>query len=272
MNIRIEGLSYQYPSGVEALRGIDLQIENNESVAIVGENGAGKTTLVKHLNGLLQPSAGEVRIGDWNTQEHSVAQLARRVGYVFQNPDDQLFARTVRAEVTFGPKNLGLRPAEIDTRVERALQLTNLQTHSNRHPYDLHASKRKLVAIAATMAMDTPIIIFDEPTTGQDAHGIAAIGSIINNLKSRDRTVIAISHDLDFCAEHFERVVVMSQGRIMLDNDPERVFMQEDILREAGLQAPQMTRLARAIDLDATPRTVETFVEAWLSAREGKGT
>jgi energy-coupling factor transport system ATP-binding protein len=272
LNIRIDDLSFQYPSGVEALRDIDLRITNNQSLAIVGENGAGKTTLVKHLNGLLQPSAGEVMIGDWNTQEHTVAQLARRVGYVFQNPDDQLFARTVRAEVAFGPKNLGLSPAEIDTRVEGALQRTNLKALSDHHPYDLHAAKRKLVAIAATMAMDTPIIIFDEPTTGQDAHGIATIGSIIKHLRSQDRTIIAISHDLDFCAEHFERIIVMSQGRIVADNDPERVFIQEELLRESGLEAPQIARLARAMELNAMPLTAEAFVEAWLSVREAKET
>jgi energy-coupling factor transport system ATP-binding protein len=270
VNIRINDLTYQYPSGVEALRDIDLQIGDDQAVAIVGENGAGKTTLVKHLNGLLQPSAGEVLIGGWNTREHTVAQLARRVGYVFQNPDDQLFARTVRAEVAFGPKNLDLSPTEIDARVERALHITGLQALGDRHPYDLHVSKRKLVAIAATLAMETPIIIFDEPTTGQDAHGLATIASIIKHLRSQDCTVISISHDVDFCAEHFERVVVISQGRILLDDHPECVFIQEDILRETGLEAPQMIRLAKAIDLNATPRTVEAFVEAWLGAREYK--
>jgi energy-coupling factor transport system ATP-binding protein len=269
VNIIIESLSYRYPSGVEALRDVDLRIKDKESVAIIGENGAGKTTLVKHLNGLLQPSSGKVIIGDWNTDEQTVAQLAQRVGYVFQNPDDQLFARTVQTEVAFGPRNQGLQSSEVEARVERALHQTDLQAFSERHPYDLHAAKRKLVAIAATLAMETAIIIFDEPTTGQDAHGVAKIGSIIRHLKSLDRTVIAISHDLDFCAEHFDRVVVMSQGRILMDDEPESVFYREDILLEAGLEPPQMTRLTRAIDLDATPCTVESFVDAWQNARKG---
>jgi len=270
VNAVIENLSYRYPSGVEALREIDLQIADNEAVAIIGENGAGKTTLVKHLNGLLQPTSGNVRIGDWNTREHTVAQLSRRVGYVFQNPDDQLFARTVRAEVTFGPKNLDLSPAEVDARVERALQLTALQSLGDRHPYDLHTSKRNLVAIAATLAMETPIVIFDEPTTGQDTHGVAMMGEIIERLKSESRTVIAITHDLDFCAEHFDRVVVMSQGSMLIDDRAEISLAQEDMLRKAGLEPPQMIRLAKAIELPTAPRTVEAFVEAWIAAREGK--
>jgi energy-coupling factor transport system ATP-binding protein len=270
MNVVIENLSYQYPSGVEALRDIDLRIKDDEAVAIIGENGAGKTTLVKHLNGLLQPTSGNVRIGDWNTQEHTVAQLSRRVGYVFQNPDDQLFARTVRAEVTFGPKNLNLNAAEVDARVERALQLTALQSLGDRHPYDLHASKRNLVAIAATLAMETPIVIFDEPTTGQDSNGVAMMGEMIERLKSENHTVIAITHDLDFCAEHFDRVVVMSQGRILIDDRAQISLAQEDILHAAGLEPPQMIRLAEAIGLPAAPRTVEAFVEAWIAAREGK--
>lgn len=270
MNIIVESLSYRYPSGVEALRDIDLRITANEAIAIVGENGAGKTTLVKHLNGLLQSSAGEVIIGDWNTQDHTVAQLSRRVGYIFQNPDDQLFARTVQAEVAFGPNNLGLSSSETDVRVERALRITNLQALRNQHPYDLHASKRKLVAIAATLAMETPIVIFDEPTTGQDSNGVAMIGEIIERLKSESRTVIAITHDLDFCAEHFDRVVVMSRGSILIDDRAEISLAQEDILRAAGLEPPQMIRLARAIELPAAPRTVEAFVEAWIAAREGK--
>jgi len=270
LNIVIENLSYQYPSGVQALGDIGLQIGHNESVAIIGENGAGKTTLVKHLNGLLRPSSGKVVIGDWNTQDHTVAELSRRVGYVFQNPDDQLFARTVCAEVTFGPKNMNLSAAEIDTRLKRALRLTELESFSEQHPYDLHASKRNLVAMAATLAMETPIIIFDEPTTGQDARGVMRIGKIIEYLKSEKRTVIAITHDLDFCAEHFDRVVVMSQGSILVDDRAESALVQEDVLREAGLEAPQMIRLAQAIELPAAPRTVEAFVEAWIETREGK--
>src|SRR5690349_16527531 len=140
MNITIDHLTYRYPSGFQALDDVSLSVSPGESLAIVGENGAGKTTLVRHLNGLLKPSIGSVTIGDWDTRQHSVAALARRVGYVFQNPDDQLFERTVRSEVAFGPKNLGRAQPEIDSVVETSLGKVGLAAVADRHPYDLHIS------------------------------------------------------------------------------------------------------------------------------------
>jgi energy-coupling factor transport system ATP-binding protein len=232
-------------------------------VAIIGENGAGKTTLAKHLNGLLEPTRGRVLIGDWDTHEHTVGQLSKRVGYVFQNPDDQLFARKVRAEVAFGPSNLGLDSKEVEAHTEQALAQVGIQELAELHPYDLHAATRKLVAIAATLAMRTPIVIFDEPTTGQDSRAVGQIGLLVEQLKSKGRTVITISHDLDFCAEHFERIIVLSQGRILADGDTESVLGQEQVLHAAGVEAPQLVRLAKALDLPDNPRTVESFVEAW---------
>lgn len=267
MNVSIEELSFHYPGGVEALRDVDLHISTGEAVAIIGENGAGKSTLAKHMNGLLQADRGSVVIGDWDTRDHTVARLSRRVGYVFQNPDDQLFARSVGSEVAFGPQNLGLEDAELEERVEQALRSVGLERERQKHPYDLHAAKRKLVAIAATLAMETPIIIFDEPTTGQDAHGIALIGTIIERLKDAGRTVLTISHDLDFCAEHFERNVVMSRGRILADGRSEIVLAQAGVLERAGVEAPQMVRLAGSLGLTTTPRTVEEFVQAWMGQR-----
>ncbi|HEX6034574.1 MAG TPA: ABC transporter ATP-binding protein, partial [Anaerolineales bacterium] len=166
MKIEIHDLHFTYPTGVEALRGTSLMIESGEQVAIVGQNGAGKTTLVKHLNGLLQPTKGQVLIGGWDTTEYSVAKLASRVGYVFQNPDEQLFSRNVGAEVAFGPKNLGFDAERIEALVKDALALTQLSDKTETNPYDLSATWRKMVALASILSMDTDILIFDEPTTG----------------------------------------------------------------------------------------------------------
>jgi energy-coupling factor transport system ATP-binding protein len=259
MNIAVERVSFAYPGGVEALRGVSLAIQPGEAVAVVGENGAGKTTLARHLNGLLKPTSGRVLVGDWDTAEHTIAQLSRRVGLVFQNPDDQLFERTVWGEVTFGPRNLGWAAAEIREAVEEALDRVGLIEAADTHPYDLHLAQRRLVALAATLAMHPPVVLLDEPTTGQDAPGVARIGQIVDELHAEGRTVITISHDLDFCAEHFERVVVMAEGRVTADGPAREVLTRRDVLAQAAVEAPQLIRLAAALGWDAAPLTVEEF-------------
>ncbi|MFQ5856450.1 MAG: energy-coupling factor ABC transporter ATP-binding protein [Anaerolineae bacterium] len=262
MNITLHDVSFTYPAGVVALREVNLTITSGEAIAIIGENGAGKTTLAKHLNGLLKPERGRVHLGDWDTREHTVAQLARRVGYAFQNPDDQLFERTVWAEVAFGPRNLGQSEAEVGSGVEAALSQVGLEAEARHHPYDLHISQRKLVALAAILAMRTPVVILDEPTTGQDARGLARIGGIVEALKAEGRTVITISHDIDFCAEHFERVVVMSRGRVLGDGPAGTILAQGDLLARAHVEPPQLARLAAALGLADAPCTLDTFTAA----------
>jgi energy-coupling factor transport system ATP-binding protein len=262
MNIQISNLHFTYPLGVQALSGISLGIEPGEQVAIVGQNGAGKTTLVRHFNGLLQPTSGEVRIGDWDTRKHSVAKLAARVGYVFQNPDEQLFSRDVGTEVAFGPKNLGYPDDQVEALVREALEMTELSDKTETNPYDLSATWRKMVAIASVIAMDTPIVIFDEPTTGQDAASIARIANVIEVLRNRDRTVVTITHDIDFCAENFERVIVMSQGRILLDGKANDVFGQEEILATTYVDPPQLTRLGKRLGFEQVVRNEEEFLDA----------
>lgn len=263
MRIQINNLHFTYPSGVEALRGVSLALEPGEQVAIVGQNGAGKTTLVRHLNGLLQPSQGSVRIGDWLASETSVAKLAARVGYVFQNPDDQLFKGNVRDEVRFGPANLGLAPAQIEAQVEEALALLELSDKGEVNPYDLTPTWRKRVAIAAILAMDTPIIVLDEPTTGQDHRSVQHLAGLIQRLREQGKTIIAISHDIDFVAENFGRVIVMGQGRVLLDGPAETVFAQEEILGSTYVQPPQLARLASRLELGRVAYTADGFMAAY---------
>lgn len=265
MKIEINNLHFSYPAGVQAVCGITLSIESGEQVAIVGQNGAGKTTLVRHFNGLLQPTAGEVKIGDWDTRKHSVAKLASRVGYVFQNPDEQLFSRDVRTEVAFGPRNLGFNAEQVQGQVDEALAMTELSDKTETNPYDLSPIWRKMVAIASIIAMDTPIVIFDEPTTGQDAANITRIANVIKTLRERGKTVITITHDIDFCAENFERVIAMSQGTVLLDGKANDVFGQDEILARTYVDPPQLARLGKRLGFKETVRNEGEFLTAWSS-------
>jgi len=265
MNITVTDLTFTYPSGVQALSGVTLTIPSGEAAAIVGENGAGKTTLVKHFNGLLKPTSGTVTVGEWDTRQYTVAKLASRVGYVFQNPDDQLFERAVIKEASFGPKNLGRSAEEAAAAAREALASVGLEGEADKHPYDLHLSQRKLLALAAVLAMRTPVVVLDEPTTGQDGRGIARIAAIVDRLKSERRTVVTITHDIDFAAENFDRVIVMARGKVIADGSARDVLSQTDALRSAEVEPPQLARLARSLGLPATPLTPQELVEWYAS-------
>ncbi len=272
MRIEIENLRFTYPGGVEALRGVSLAFESGELAAIVGQNGAGKTTLLRHLNGLLQPAQGTVRIADWDTRQHTVAQLAARVGIVFQNPDEQLFCRTVREEVAFGPTNLRYAAQRKERLVQEALTLTELTGKEEVNPYDLSPAWRKMVALASILAMDTPIVLLDEPTTGQDAVNAARIAHIARTLHGQGKTVIAISHDIDFCAENFYRIIAMGNGTVLLDGAPREVLAQEATLAATYVDPPQLTRLGRRLGFPSTVCAENEFFEAYRQLRARRGT
>ena len=265
MNARIEALSFTYPGGAQALRQVSLDVPSGSWVALVGENGAGKTTLAKLLCGLLRPDTGRAWVGDWDTQQHTAAQLARRITYVFQNPDDQLFERSVQAEVAFGPRNLGLPPAEIEERLADSLEALQLDGLRARHPYELTPTQRKFVALAAADVMHAPLMILDEPTTGLDGPALRLLSDYLARKRQEGRTVMAISHDMDFVAEQFERVVVMAHGEILADATAAQVFGAADLLAASQLEAPQLVRLAERLGWPTRPLTVEAFV-AGLSA------
>ena len=262
MNLVIENVGFTYPGGAEALRDVSLRIASGEAVAIIGENGAGKTTLVKHFNGLLKPNEGRVIVGEWDTREHTVAKMAARVGFMFQNPDDQIVERTVGDEVAFGPRHLGQSAADALANAAAALERVGLAAESSTHPYDLTTPQRKLVTLAAVLAMRTPVVIFDEPTMGQDARGVALIGDIIESLIGEGRTVIIITHDIDFCATHFRRVVAMADGRVLADGPATEVLTRAELLATTNVEPPQLVRLAQSIGLAAAPLTVDGFVDA----------
>jgi energy-coupling factor transport system ATP-binding protein len=261
VKVSIRNLHFNYPNGVEALRGVSLEITGGERVAIVGQNGSGKTTLAKHLNALLRPTRGEVMIGDWDTRTHTAAQMARRVGLLFQNPDEQIFKNRVADEVAFGPHNLGLASAEVERRVDDALERTGLGGVRDAHPYELLPVQRKWVALASVLALETPVLVLDEPTTGQDARGLARLGALAGELARAGRTIVLVTHDIDFCAEHFERVIVMGQGRVLIDGAKHDVLSRAELLAETFVEPPQITRLGTALGWTDPVMSVEEFVE-----------
>ncbi len=253
--VRLEEVVFDYPSGVRALDGVTLEIGAGETVAIVGQNGSGKSTLVRHLNGLLRPTSGRVTIDGTEVGRRHVADLARLVGLAFQNPDRQIFAGRVRAEVAFGPRNLGLRGEALDAAIAGALDAVGLTGAEDTNPYDLGYSRRKLLGIAAILAMETPIVVLDEPTTGQDARGVARIESIVERLAGEGRTVVTVSHDMRFVASTFGRVVVMRAGRIVLDATPADVFGEPnwELLQSTNLEPPLAARIGARLALGSTP-------------------
>ncbi|MDQ2934445.1 MAG: energy-coupling factor ABC transporter ATP-binding protein [Chloroflexota bacterium] len=255
VNLTLEGLVHVYHQEVRALDGVDLHIASGERVALVGQNGSGKTTLVRHLNGLLRPTSGRVLVDGADAATRTVAQLARRVGLVFQDPDRQIFGAAVRSEVEFGPRNLGLRDAQLQEAVNEALDAVGLAGEAKTNPYDLGAARRKLLALASVLAMGTPVLVLDEPTTGQDLRGAERVRSVIEAAASAGRTVIAISHDMGFVAEVFARVVVMHAGRVVLDGPPELVFAASswDALRATYLEPPLAAVVGERLGLGSTP-------------------
>ena len=264
--IEFEAVSFAYPDGTRALADVSLRIEPGEVVAVVGQNGSGKSTLVRHLNGLLRPGSGRVLLDGRDIRGEHVARLAARVGLAFQNPDRQLFAGLVSAEVEFGPRNLGIRGATLAERVGTALEAVGLDAVADANPYDLGYSRRKLLALASVLAMRTPVLILDEPTTGQDARGVARVRAAVAGAAAEGRTVIAISHDMRFVAECFRRVVVMRAGQVALDGPPSVVFGEPDWpeLRAAFLEPPLPAVVGSRLGLGSTP--TEAVLVAALAA------
>jgi energy-coupling factor transport system ATP-binding protein len=253
--IRCEGLVHVYAGGTRAVDGVDLAIRRGERVAIVGQNGSGKTTLVRHWNGLLRPTEGRVLIEGLDAAERRVAELARVVGLAFQDPDRQIFAGRCRAEVAFGARNAGLQGAALDAAVSAALETLGLADAADTNPYDLGYSRRKLLTLASVLAMGTPVVVLDEPTTGQDARGIALVQALIARLTGEGRTMVAISHDMRFVAEAFERVIVMGAGRVLLDGTPDEAFAEGawPTLRSTFLEPPLAARVGARLGLGSTP-------------------
>ena len=242
---RIQGMDFSYVEDSPIFSDFSLSLDAR-STAIVGESGAGRATLVKLLKGLLSPQKGDILYGRENIKEKTVASLAKEVGYVFQNPDDQIFQSNVLQEVMFGPKNLGMKNAE--EMANEALEMVGLSHQAQANPYDLSLQERKMIAIASVIAMDPKVMILDEPTIAQDSVGKDRIANIIKVLRAKGKCVIAILHDMDFVLENFERVMVLFHGKILAEGEAEEVFCQDEILQQAKLEKPYRIALKEKIE------------------------
>lgn len=271
-DLRLAGVGYVYPDGTRALRDIDLSIETGASVAIVGGNGSGKSTLLRQLNGLLRPTEGRVLHDGRDIADSRVALLAATVGVVFQDPDRQIFAGRVVDEVAFGPQMLGRSREDVDRAVEESLDAVGLKDLAGHNPYDLGYSRRKLLALASVLAMETPVLVIDEPTTGQDVRGVARVQRVIADVNASGRTVIAVSHDMRFVAETFRRVVVVGAGEVRLQGRPEEVFAEPvwPTLASTFLEPPFAARIGARLGLGSTP-TESGLVESLASASGSAG-
>lgn len=260
--LEIENLWHIYPNGVEALRGVNLQITRGEIVAIIGQNGSGKTTLAKHLNGLLRPTRGVVKVNGINIASHRVAELARQVGYVFQNPDHQLFKDSLVDEVGFGPRNMGWSIEKINQSVKESLRSVDLDFPGAEsvHPYGLSKGQRQRLAVAAILSMQPELIVVDEPTTGQDRRQSAQIMDILESYNQKGHTIIVITHDMELVLRYAKRVVVMSNGQILADDSPEDIFSKTHVLKEASITPPQIVDLNLRLNTPTLFRNPEDFL------------
>ena len=259
--LEFKNVSFTYPNGFKAINDLNFVVYPSEKVAIVGQNGAGKSTCAKLMNGLLRPSSGEILLEGKNTKDMTTAQISRKVGYVFQNPNDQIFNSTVYDEVAFSLRALKVDEDEMDRRVRQACEICELSEYLDDHPYDLPFSTRKFITIAITIANDCDIFIFDEPTAGQDAYSMSCLKRVIDHLHDLNKTIITITHDMEFVVENFNRVVVMSNKEIIKDADKKEVFDEDEILQKAYIQPPVIKRLCNSINLNEKLLSVDDFVD-----------
>jgi energy-coupling factor transport system ATP-binding protein len=247
--LRLDGVRFAYP-GVDVYPepGLTLHLDGGV-IALVGENGAGKTTLTKLLNALLRPVAGTVRVAGVDVAGKTAAEMARIVGYAFQNPDDQLFERTIKAEISFGPRALKRPAKEVERDVARAIELCGLAGKEEVHPHDTGLAERKWVAIASALASDPRVVVLDEPTLGQDFKSRERLRGLVRQLAAEDRLVLVVTHDMDFVAETCPTTVVLTHGVVRHAGPTEAAFAQPEMIKEAGLEPPHVARLAARLGM-----------------------
>ena len=248
--VKVESLRFTYPDGTEALKGIDFEIRKGEYIALIGQNASGKTTLVKHLVGLLKPTQGDVYIFGQNTKRTRITDLATRIGYIYQNPDHQIFCQTVYEECAYGLRNLGVREQEVKGRVRHVLEELEMAELQDSETFILGKGQRQRLAVATVLVMAPEIIIVDEPTTGQDMKQSESIMNLLDGLNKEGKTVIVITHNMRLVAEHMDRAMVMSDGKILIDDTVRDIFSKTGLLKKTFLTPPQITMLANSLSPD----------------------
>lgn len=260
--IEIEGVTFSYPSVDKALDDVSLTIHKGEFVAIMGENGAGKTTLVKHLNGLLRPQEGRIKIDGADIADLSVANLARKVGLVFQNPDDQLFSENVEEEISFALRNFGFGSDVIDKRVDWAVNLLDLERYRKSSPFILSGGERKRVALGSVLAWDPEIVVLDEPTIGQDYAQKERLRHFLMQLRTQGKTIVIVTHDVEFVAECKPRIVLMADGTIIADGPIKKVMTDKEAMARASVTPPEITKVFQQLSEYGLPDNVIDVGEA----------
>ena len=260
--IEVEDAHFSYSNRVEALKGVSLTIKDGEFVSVMGQNGAGKTTLIKHFNGLLKPSQGTVRIDGVDTRKTSIATLARNIGFVFQNPDHQLFSETVEEEIAFALKNFGFETEVIEKRIDWALNLLGLTQYRKTSPFLLSGGERKRVALASVLAWDPKALILDEPTIGQDYQQKEKLRQFIVQMQTQGKTIVIVTHDVEFVAECNSRVLLMKEGKIIADGESREILTNQDVLAQSSIVLPQIAQIFAHLSSLGLPKDVIDVYEA----------
>lgn len=258
--VEVDHLFFRYDN-LEVLHDVNITLAKGELVAMVGQNGAGKTTLAKHFNGLLKPSQGAVRIAGRDTRSVPISELARHVGYCYQNPDHQIFSATVREELIYGPRQLGIPQDKIDWLVSQIAPLMGIDQFLHVYPYTLSKGIRQKIAVASVLMSEATVLVVDEPTTGLDWRDSSAIMRMFVTLAEQGHTVCVITHDMRVVAEFVSRTIVMRQGHVIADGLTREVFADEPLLSSAFVLPPQITRIGHRISDAARP--------TWLNVLEG---
>ncbi len=240
--IIIKDVRYSYDDGTEAIKGINLNVYGSEIIGIMGQNGAGKTTLIRTLNGLIRPSSGIIYINGENIEVKTIAQLSQKIGIIFQNPQHQLFENSVEDEIRFSLKNLNLSKNEIQNRVESVLKTFNLEKYRERSPLNLSGGETKKLGIASIICRDPEIIVFDEPTLGQDAKEIKFFIELLKKEKEAGKTIIIVTHNIEFAVEHIPRTILMANGSIIADGPTRKLLSNELLVGKSSLVLPQIRK------------------------------
>lgn len=268
IHLSIKNLNYTYPDGTHALKNVNMEILKGQKVAIMGPNGAGKSTLFSHLNGLTEPTSGHIELDGevMKYDKKTLLEVRQKVGIVFQDPNDQLFAPTVKEDVAFGPMNLGLSYEEVEKRVNEALELVGMEKFRDKTPHHLSGGQQKRVAIAGIVAMRPEIMILDEPTAGLDPEGVDKVLDILNDLNKEGMSIVISSHDIEMVNGFAEKIFVLNEGEILASGDKHDIFSNKELLKTAHLKAPITTEILyrlkeKGYDVDTTKITIDEVVE-----------
>ena len=276
--IIVDSVNFTYPNGTVALRNINLNIKKGEVIGVMGMNGAGKTTLIRTLNGLIRPSKGNVYINGENIKSKTVGTLSKKVGVIFQNPQHQVFSNTVEDEIKFSLKSLNLKKEEINIRTNDILKTFDLEKYKEKSPLNLSGGETKKLATASIICRDPDILVFDEPTLGQDAKEIDFFIDLINKERKKGKTIIIVTHNVEFTNEYIQRTILMADGRIMADGPTHKILTNNFLIEKSSLILPQIRQFYNALNTIGiqcpeeitTKKDMISFLVNYLKSRGSK--